>query len=611
MAQMHEDSAAELHATFEQRTGSVGHQKHADLAGGDLSFVDEKAQPGDVRDVEYQETEEGQEPSAHEKQTLRRIGDKFPKSAYLIAVVELCERFTYYGCQGLFQNYINNSPEGYDGARGLGLGHAGATGLNVFFQFFAYITPILGAIISDQYLGKYKTILLFAGVYWVGLVILWTTALPVAIENGAALGGYITAIIVIAFGTGGIKSNIAPLIADQYTRKVMAIHTIPKTGERVIIDPAITYQRIYMMFYACINIGCLSLLATPFMEEYKGFWTAFLMCFCMFCVGIAVLIYCKDKYINRPPQGSVITDSFKAIGLMIVARDTNAPKPSWRAANGKTKVVPWNDHFIDELKRALMACKVFCFYPVFWLCYNQFSSNFVSQASQMEGHGMPNDLMQNFDPISILVFIPILDRLVYPALRRVHIDLKPMARITIGFFLAALCLAYAAIVQHIIYDAGPCYGKPGKCPAGMDGRTPLPNHVHIAVQTPAYVFIGVSEIFISVTGLEYAYTKAPPSMKSFVQSLYLFTSAIGSALSEALVPATGDPAIMWMYTGVSVGAAVTGIVFWFVFHHYDNQEEAMMALDAKDSFAGKAGEESESDSNSQHGAQPQREAEKL
>lgn len=77
------------------------------------------------------------------------------------------------------------------------------------------LSAILGAIISDQYLGKYKTILIFAAVYWVGLIILWTTSLPVAIDNGAALGGYVTAIIVIAFGTGGIKSNIAPLIADR------------------------------------------------------------------------------------------------------------------------------------------------------------------------------------------------------------------------------------------------------------------------------------------------------------------------------------------------------------------------------------------------------------
>lgn len=77
--------------------------------------------------------------------------------------------FIDYGCQGLFQNYIANHPDGRDGPKGLGLGHAGATGLNVFFQFFCYVTPILGAIIADQYLGKYNTILVFAVIYWVGV----------------------------------------------------------------------------------------------------------------------------------------------------------------------------------------------------------------------------------------------------------------------------------------------------------------------------------------------------------------------------------------------------------------------------------------------------------
>jgi POT family proton-dependent oligopeptide transporter len=86
--------------------------------------------------------------------------------------------------------------------------------------------------------------LVFASVYWVGLLVLWTTALPTSIAGGHALGGYIAAIVIIGFGTGGIKSNIAPLIADQYQRRTMAIK-VQKGGERTIIDPAITYQRIY------------------------------------------------------------------------------------------------------------------------------------------------------------------------------------------------------------------------------------------------------------------------------------------------------------------------------------------------------------------------------
>ncbi|KAF4120957.1 proton-dependent oligopeptide transporter, POT family, partial [Geosmithia morbida] len=552
-----------MHETLEERI--PGHRK--DLAGG---IIESDVKKDTFTDSESGPTADGEEPSEGEKRSLRRIGESLPASAFFIAIVELTERFTYYGAQGLFQNYINNSPSGSDGAKGLGMGHQAATGLNLFFQWFCYVTPIFAAIIADQYLGKYKTILVFCGFYWVGLIILWTTALPVSIEAGAGKGGYIAAIVIIGLGTGGIKSNIAPLIADQYQRSVMAVKT-EKSGERVIIDPAITYQRIYMIFYFCINVGCLSLMATPFMEKYVGFWTAYLMCFCMFNVGVGILVWRRKTYVDRPPQGSVITDAFKALGLMIVSRNMDAAKPSWRAANGKTKAVGWNDHFVDELKRAL--------HPIFWVCYGQFSTNFITQAGQMEGHGMPNDFMQNFDPVSILIFTPLLDRFLYPLLRRWGVELRPIARITIGFWLAALCLAYAAIVQHIIYSAGPCYDKPGACPAGMDGQTALPNHVHIAIQVPAYIFIGVSEIFISVTGLEYAYTKAPPSLKSFVSSLYLFTNAFGSALSEALVSVAVDPKFTWMYTGVACFAFVTGIVFWLIFHHYDAQEEEMYALD--------------------------------
>lgn len=51
---------------------------------------------------------EGDEPTDEEKATLRHVSDKLPWSTFLVAVIELCERFTYYGLSGPFQNYIQN-----------------------------------------------------------------------------------------------------------------------------------------------------------------------------------------------------------------------------------------------------------------------------------------------------------------------------------------------------------------------------------------------------------------------------------------------------------------------------------------------------------------------
>lgn len=165
----------------------------------------------------------------------------------------------------------------------------------------------------------------------------------------------------------------------------------------------------------------------------------------------------------------------------------------------------------------------------------------------MQLHGIPNDIMQNIDALTIIVFIPILDRLVYPFLRKIGIPFRPITRITFGFIFAALAMAYAAITQHLIYSSAPCFSFPLACPASPEDD-PQPNKIHVAVQSPAYFFIAISEIFAVVTGLEYAFTKAPPSMKCFVMSIFLLQTALGNALGIALSPTAEDPKLVWMYS---------------------------------------------------------------
>jgi POT family proton-dependent oligopeptide transporter len=563
----HESEAVQLHGELERgrKESLKPHIKDSTSSRGmDEKYIDETTI----------ETPEGEVPTEHEKSTLRHVGESLPFAVFLVAIIELCERFTYYGCQGIFQNYVQRPLDGSEGAGALGMGHQGATGLTTFYSFFCYVTPLLGGLIADQYLGKYKTIVVFAMIYFCGLLILVCTSIPSSLRAGAGLGGYITSILLTGLGTGGIKANVAPLIAEQYKRRTMAI-AITKKGERVVIDPYVTIQRIFLIFYWSINIGALSLLATPYMERDIGFWSAYLLALCMFVVGITVLILGRKQYVDRPPDGTVVVDAFKAVGLMIRHRNMNAPKPSYLAEHGISKTVKWDDLFVEELKRALVGCKVFVIYPIYWLCYNQFSNNFVTQAGQMRGHGIPNDLMQNFDPIAIILFVPLMDRLVYPFLRKLRIPFKPISRIVCGFWIASLAMAYAAIVQSQIYKTGPCFGHP-LCDASIDENgVAQGNNIHIAIQAPAYMLIGISEIFASATGYEYAYTKAPPRMKSFVQSLFLLTNAFGSAIGEAFVPAAFDPAIEWMYVGLCVGAFLCGCLIWVLFHKLNETEESM------------------------------------
>jgi proton-dependent oligopeptide transporter, POT family len=90
----------------------------------------------------------------------------------------------------------------------LGLGPQGALGLQKFFSIWAYSTPIGGAIVADQYWGRYKTIVWGCIIYIIGEIVLVCTSIPLpSISTKAHIGGFIVSIIVIGIGTGGKISN--------------------------------------------------------------------------------------------------------------------------------------------------------------------------------------------------------------------------------------------------------------------------------------------------------------------------------------------------------------------------------------------------------------------
>ncbi|KAG7664768.1 uncharacterized protein J8A68_001723 [[Candida] subhashii] len=515
------------------------------------------------------EKDEGREPTDLELKTLRHVSETIPLRCWLVAIVELSERFSYYGLSAPFQNYMQHTPT--DSPRGmLGLNQKGATAVSYFFQFWCYVTPIFGGWLADTYWGKFKSIFVFCCIYVVGILVLLITSIPSITSQKVALGGFIVAIIIIGLATGGVKSNVSPLIADQIPKHKPYIK-VTKSGERVIVDPNITIQNVFMFFYLMINVGSLSVIATTQLEHNIDFWAAYLLPFCFFLIAIVCLILGRNYYIKTPVGDKIVNKTFRCAYIGMKNHfNLDAAKPSINPEMN----YPWTDHFVEEVRRAIYGCKVFVFYPVYWLVYGQMVNNFISQAGQMELHGIPNDILQAINSLAIIIFIPIFERFLYPFIRR-FTPFKSITKIFLGFMFAAAAMIYAAVLQHYIYKTGPCYNFPKACP----GYENVPNRVHVAIQAPQYVLVSLSEIFASITGLEYAYNKAPASMKSFITSLFLVTNAFGSALGIGLSSVSEDPKMVWTYTGIGISCFIAGILFWVLFHHYNDIEEEHNKLD--------------------------------
>ncbi|KAF7714527.1 Uncharacterized protein PECH_008417 [Penicillium ucsense] len=542
-------------------------------------------------------------PTDEELQTLRRISGHLHWTIFTVAFVELCERFSYYGTTAVFVNFIQRPlPEGSttgalvgdmnNGVPGaLGMGQRASTGLTLFNQFWSYLCPLAGAYIADQYWGRFRTIFSAIACSFVGHIFLIVSALPPVIKtSGGSMGCFVVGLVIMGVGTGGFKSNISPLIAEQYRDDKPYVKTLA-SGERVIVDPAATVARIYMYFYLMVNVGSLiGQLSMVYAERYIGFWLSFLLPTLMFCLCPLVLFACRKKYHLTPPTGSTYSQAFRLWGLALKGRwslnpvklftstpeqykDWNHVKPSNLGAN-KPQWMTFDDAWVDEVYRGLKACKVFLWYPLYWLAYNQMTNNLTSQAATMTLNGVPNDVINNFNPFALIIFIPIFDRLVYPGLRRMGFNFTPVKRITAGFAMAGAGMIVAAVTQYYIYKTGDCGKEANRCLEEFDKHSPI----SVWVQVLTYVLGGISEILASVTSLEYAYTKAPRNMRSLVQAVSLFMNAISAAIGQALVSLSADPLLEWNYGVVAILAYAGCVGFWLCNRHIDADEDRMNML---------------------------------
>ena len=226
----------------------------------------------------------------------------------------------------------------------------------------------------------------------------------------------------------------------------------------------------------------------------------------------------------------------------------------------RPKNLIWDDEFVGEVARTASACKVILWAPVFWLCYSQIDGNYGTMAAAMTINGTPNDLIQNLNPISIIVLIPVFDYGVYPFLRWKGINFSPIKRIATGFIVVGISMIYAGVLQHYIYKMSPWQDNlPSEC-TDAEGY-PLAAPINVWVISGPHILVGIGEIFASITALEYAFTKAPQRMKSVVMAVAQFQVAVASAWNVVLVPANCEDRFGWLFGSFAIAAFVVGALF--------------------------------------------------
>ncbi|EDU42666.1 peptide transporter PTR2-A [Pyrenophora tritici-repentis] len=549
--------------------------------------------------------------SEEEGHELRRVKDEIPWTLWTVAFIGFWERATFWGCKWLelspntdqtltvclivtapWQNYMQHPPrldqDQIPGA--LNLGQTTATRAFCGFFILYFTIPIFIAPLADNVLGQYNTIVIGMAVYVLGCIALVISSLPSMLDRGAGIPGLVVAMVLIAIGGGSAQAVMRSFIANQYTNRInrkaklsgsksRALKWLRRTwlskylpassrGEVVMIDSERTLKFIYNLYFWVGNVGSLLSFPVVYIEKKYGFFPAYALGLGCICIAFVMVIRGRKYFVNPSRTGDVMIPAAKVITC--AARHgcrMDCADPEYQLEkHGKT--VPWTSQFVNEIARALGACRVFLAFIVFYICFDQMQNNLISQASTMKTGSTPNDVLPGMNQVGCILFSPLVEYVLDPILARRRIYLRPVTRIVIGFSFVVLAMLYAAVLQHFIYISPPCFDHPSSC---GDHQSTAQARPDVWYQAPVYFLVAVGEVFAMTTAMEYAETHAPKQMKVLVQAINMLVTGIGSAIALVIAEGARDPYLVHFYGSLAGAMAVTTIIFYIVFRNYDRE----------------------------------------
>ena len=390
--------------------------------------------------------------------TAPRASKDIPKGIPYIIGNEAAERFSFYGMKGILVVFMTKYLHILtDNPNLAAMNKAAAIEQYHNFTSWVYLTPILGALLADTLLGKYRTIISLSLVYCLG-------HLTLAFMGSGGLtpeAWMMTGLALISLGSGGIKPCVSAHVGDQF-------------GE----SNATWLTKVFGWFYISINVGAfISTILTPWLLEWYGPHLAFGIPGILMAIATYVFWLGRKKFIHIQPKGmGFIRETFSREGLRTMT------------------------------KLAI----IFSFVAVFWALFDQTGSSWVLQAEDLNRnwlgvHWLPSQI-QAINPIMIVIMVPIFAFGIYPVLDKVF-PLTPLRKISIGLFVMVIGFAMVSVVQQWVDQ----------------GQQPS-----IGWQIFAYAILTSSEVMVSITCLEFAYTQAPRSMKSVIMALFLMSVSLGN-----------------------------------------------------------------------------------
>jgi POT family proton-dependent oligopeptide transporter len=482
-----------------------------------------------------------------------------PRQIPYIIGNEACERFSFYGMRNILTTFLISStlllyvPEAE---------RAGAA-KDVFHTFVigVYFFPLLGGWIADRFWGKYRTIL------WLSLVYCAGHACLAMFESNRQ--GFYLGLLLIALGSGGIKPLVVSFVGDQFDRS-------NKQRAKVVFDA----------FYWIINFGSFfASLLMPYFLRHFGAAIAFGIPGILMFIATAIFWAGRHRYVCVPPvppnphsflrvardallarsphggrHGLVLAAFGVALAIAsLLAMGTLGFVSSvclalvfvlafggWGAASHLERVRGMHpDEAVDGVRAVLRVLIIFALITPFWSLFDQKASTWVLQADQMtKPEWFQSAQMQALNPALVMILIPFNNLVLYPALRKLGIEVTTLRRMGFGIAFTGLAWVAAGAIQLAIDTGDP---------------------VSVAWQILPYALLTFGEVLVSATGLEFAYSQAPASMKGVIMAFWYLSVTVGNLWVLLVNASVRNDAVMSQIAATGLSQNAFLMFFFAVF----------------------------------------------
>ncbi len=243
-------------------------------------------------------------------------------------------------------------------------------------------------------------------------------------------------------------------------------------------------SKVFSWFYLAVNLGAfVAMLLIPWLLKTYGGSIAFLVPGLLMLLATIIFWSGRYRFVHIPAAGmNFVREALSGEGLRCLGRLSG----------------------------------IYLFIAMFWALFDQNGSSWVLQAQQMNrvvfGIEILPSQIQAANPLLIVLLTPLFYRFLYPRLAR-FLNLSYLNKVAIGMFITVSSFVLVAGIQMRI-DAG--------------------YHPSIGWQLLAYLLLTSAEVMVSITCMEFSYTQAPKTMKSFVMSLYMAAIALGNLFTSAV-----------------------------------------------------------------------------